>query len=240
MSQPYIENRQPIIGAGMDWNLWMRWIFANTVGELIGLGAVAFTGAAFFLYLDKSLGFAWSAFLTALLMIAIGAFEGAAVGYFQGNVLKTRIKTFDRRRWMVATIFGAVTAWILGTIPSLLMSFSEQPQNSPAFEPDAATVALFAAGMGFALGIVLGLPQWFELRRYMKNAGWWIPANALAWTIGMPQLFAAPSVIGEGLPAWQIAFIIFAAIVSAGASVGAIHGLFLIWLIKKDTDEIGS
>lgn len=217
----------------LDWNLWLRWIFANTVGELVGLGVAAMTGALFVLYLANILG-AWSGILTATMMIATGAFEGAAVGFFQSKVLQSKIIGFNAREWIFVTVAGAVTAWVLGTIPSLAMGFGEQSTNTPPPEFNEITVGLLAAGMGFVLGLVLGFPQWLELRRYINKAGWWIFANALAWTVGMPQLFAAPSVIGEGLPAWQIAFVIFAAIVSAGASVGAIHGLFLIWLLKKE------
>jgi hypothetical protein len=172
-----------------------------------------------------------------MLMIATGAVEGFVVGHFQSKVLQTKIDNFIGRRWTFATTIGALTAWILGTIPSFIMAFAENSQNSHPKEMSEIAIGLSAAGMGFALGIVLGFPQWFELRRYVKGAGWWIFANALAWTIGMPQLFAAPSVIAEGVPAWQIALVIFAAIISAGASVGAIHGLFLIWLLKKGEEN---
>lgn len=219
--------------SNFDWNLWMRWIFANTVGELVGLGVVALAGASFFLYLAPTLG-EWSALAGAFLMIALGAFEGLAVGFFQGRVLRAKIAGFSSRGWIFATVIGAVTAWFLGTIPSLLMSVAENPQNAHHMEMSEIMMGVSAAGMGFALGMVLGFPQWLELRRYAKNAAWWILANALAWAVGMPQLFAAPSVITEGLPAWQIAFVIFASIVSAGASVGAIHGLFIVWLLGRN------
>lgn len=233
MKKAYVSHEEFVEISKFDWTLWMRWIFANTIGELIGLGVVAITGALFVLYLANNLGVTSSTIVTAILMIATGAFEGAIVGYFQANVLRTKIAGFNARRWIWATALGALTAWILGTIPSLVMAFAENSQNSHPKEMSEIAMGFSAAGMGFALGIVLGFPQWIELRRYLKNAGWWIFANALAWTIGMPQLFAAPSVIAEGLPAWQIAFVILAAIISAGASVGAIHGLFLIWLLRK-------
>lgn len=220
----------------LDWTLWMRWIFANAIGELVGLGLAALMGVLFMWVLANILG-AWSAIAAAFLMIVVGAFEGAIVGFFQAKVLQTKIVGFNVRRWIWATAIGAFIAWVLGTIPSLVMSFAEQTQTSHPLEMSEIAIGLSAAGMGFALGMVLGLPQWFELRRYVEKAHWWILANALAWTIGMPQLFVAPSAINEGFPAWQIAFIIFAAIVSAGATVGAIHGLFLIWLLKKEVDK---
>ena len=232
MKKAYVSREEFVEMSKFDWNLWMRWIFANTVGELIGLGVVAMTGALFVLLLGGG-----SEFVAAFLMIATGAFEGAVVGYFQANILQTKITYFNPRRWIFATMIGALTAWVLGTIPSLVMAFAENSQNTHPKEMSEIMMGFSAAGMGFALGIVLSFPQWIELRRYVKGAGWWIFANALAWTIGMPQLFAAPGIIGEGLPVWQIAFVILAAIVSAGASVGAIHGLFLIWLLKKGEEN---
>jgi hypothetical protein len=39
-----------------------------------------------------------------------------------------------------------------------------------------------AAGMGLILGTILGVPQWLALRRHVPKAGWWVPANALAWS----------------------------------------------------------
>lgn len=219
-----------------DWQLWFRWIFANTVGELIGLGVASAIGAAFVLYIADGLG-AFGQYAAAGLMITIGAFEGIVVGYFQADVLHDKLQLLTRRSWITATAIGATVAWTLGTIPSLAMSMNSQGSGAQAVEPGELTVFALAAVMGCVLGVVLAIPQWFALRKHVGRAGSWIPANAVAWAVGMPQLFAAPSVIAEGLPAWQIAFIIFAAIVSAGASVGAIHGLFLVWLLKRVDKE---
>ena len=219
-----------------DAKIWFQWIFANVIGEIIGLGVAALTGAVFVLFLAKSLG-AQSAFVMAAMMILAGAFEGFAVGTAQTKVLRKALANFYARGWIIATTTGVVVAWILGMMPSFLMSFNEEIPNAQPAEIGEITIGLSAALMGFALGIVLGFPQWIEMRRYVNGAGWWILANALAWTIGMPQLFAAASAIGEGFAAWQIVFLIFASIVSAAASVGAIHGLFLVWLLKPGEIE---
>lgn len=219
-----------------DWQLWFRWIFANTVGELIGLGVASAIGAAFVLYIADGLG-AFSQYAAAGLTIVIGAFEGIVVGYFQADVLHDRLRLLTRRSWITATAVGATVAWMLGSIPSLAMSMNSQGSGVQAVEPGELTVFSLAALMGCVLGVVLAIPQWFVLRKCVRRAGWWIPANAVAWAVGMPQLFAGPSVIGQGLAAWQIGFVIFASIVSAAASVGAIHGLFLVWLLKRINKE---
>lgn len=232
MRRAFVVDRLPVRTTRIDWQLWFRWIFANVAGELMGLGLVAIAAAVFVLYIAESLGPS-SHYAGAALMIAAGAFEGVVVGYFQANVLHDKLHSLMRRSWVMATTVGAIIAWTLGAVPSLVMSLRQPEAGSQAAEPSEFTVFLLAGTMGGVLGVVLAIPQWFVLRKYVQHALWWVPANALAWAVGMPQLFAGPSVIGEGFAAWQIAFVIFASIVSAGASVGAIHGLFLIWLLQK-------
>lgn len=88
-----------------------------------------------------------------------------------------------------------------------------------------------AAGMGLVLGPLLGVPQWLVLRRHLSRAGWWVPANALAWMLGMVVIFVGTGFIpvqGITLPA---ALVLLLFVVAAGAVVGAVHGLVLIWLL---------
>lgn len=229
----FLHSGQIAKSSNLNWQFWFRWVFANTVGELIGLGVACAVGVAFVLYIADSLG-SVGQYAAAGLMIAVGAFEGIVVGYFQANVLGEKLRSLKRRSWITATAVGATVAWTLGVIPSLVMSMSSQRSGVQTVEPSEVTVFSLAAGMGCVLGVVLAIPQWFVLRKNVGRAAWWLPANALAWAVGMPQLFAGPSAIGEGLWAWQIAFVVFASIVSAGASVGAIHGGFLIWLLRGD------
>lgn len=89
-----------------------------------------------------------------------------------------------------------------------------------------------AALMGLALGPILGLPQWWVLRRHVERASWWVPANALAWACGMVVVFiGAGTVPAEGV-SLSLIVILIATLAAAGAVVGAIHGLALMWLLK--------
>lgn len=230
-----VRQESALVQRWFDAKIWFQWILTN----VIGLGITALTGVIFVLFLAKGLR-AQSSFVMAVLMILAGAFGGFAVGTAQAKILGKTLATFYVRGWIIATTIGAVGAWILGMMPSLLMSFNEKISNSQPAEIGEMTTGLSAAFLGFALGIVLGFPQWIELRRYVNGAGWWILANALAWTIGVPQLLAVPGMIREGLPAWQSIFVLFATVISVGASVGAIHGFFLVWLLKsKDKESWG-
>ncbi len=58
-----------------------------------------------------------------------------------------------------------------------------------------------------------------------------MPANALAWMLGMVVIFMGTSFIpAEGMT-WPVALLLLLFVVTAGVLVGAVHGLALIWLL---------
>ena len=92
-------------------------------------------------------------------------------------------------------------------------------------------VYALAAMMGFVLGPILGVPQWLVLRHHVPKAGWWVLANALAWMVGMVIVFIGTSFIPPEGMSLNVAFVLLLFLFVAGAAVGAIHGLALIWLL---------
>ena len=92
---------------------------------------------------------------------------------------------------------------------------------------------LLAAGMGLVLGAILALPQWRVLRRAVPRAGVWLPANAVAWALGMPVIFAAVDRAYAAGSAAGTVGILAAALLLAGTVVGAVHGVALIWLAGR-------
>jgi len=210
-------------------SFWWRWVAANAVGELIGLGGVAGAGYLFIALFGEPESIIHG-IGTALFFVLAGSFEGYVLGLAQGKVLRLRIPTLEG--WVKATVVGAVVAWALGMTPSMIMSFV-QPAT-PEAPPDMSTglrMAL-AAGLGMAAGPLLAFFQWRVLRNYLAKAAWWLPANALAWAVGMPVLFAG--VHGaDAMPSKALAVLAAAAtIAAAGAVVGAIHGAVLLWLCR--------
>jgi len=136
---------------------------------------------------------------------------GAAVGFAQWLVLR---KTFQGSGWWIlATALGAglglagtnfIHRFLLGTGGYLVVG-----------------------GAGFAaLGLVVGLAQWWVLRIHLKRAGWWVLISAVGWFVG-------------GLAAWGIGLrlIEFAKIIAdyaiLGTIVGASTGAALLLLIKE-------
>lgn len=175
----------------------------------------------------------------ALISIAAGTLcEGVLVGYAQGAVLRQRLPSLPIRRWVRATAIGAGAAWILGMIPSTVAALSESSGASspPPFEGPLVYVA--AAGMGLTLGVILGLPQWLQLRAYAKRSLRWVGANAIAWAAGMVIIFAGAGSTPANASVGLVIAIIAAVCLFAGLVVGAVHGLILIRILKPATETM--
>lgn len=213
--------------------LWLRWVLANALGELMGLGLVAVVAGGLIWRFGEPRSTIMVLLFTAL-MITLGACEGMALGWTQWLAVHPFLHPLQRREWMNATICGAVIAWSLGMIPSTLFSLQETTGNAAPMTMDDTTKYLMAATMGLALGVVLGIPQWMVLRRCVKQARRWIGANAIAWAFGMPIIFlgagATPTQASGGLIVLMIAITLFV----AGAVVGAVHGCVLVHLLQNN------
>jgi hypothetical protein len=221
--------------SGSRWTksgLWLRWVGANSLAELVGLGA---TFALDILILTQvaAIGTALASLVGIVLLAATGAIEGAVVGVLQWSVLRRPFPAIARRAWVTATVIGAVIAWFLGSLPSTLMDMGSQQTDAAAQEPPFLVIMLLAAGMGLVLGAVLATPQYRVLSKAVQGAWIWIPANCLAWALGMPVIFASVDRAYAAYEAGSIAgtLLIFAvALALAGAVVGAVHGVALVKL----------
>lgn len=209
------------------WSLWLRWVLANSLGEMVGLGSTFAVGVGLFAGLADSPG-VLPAILSALLMTSSGLVEGFIVGTVQGWAMHPAIPRLGRRAWVVATILGAVVAWFLGSIPMTIASLSASGSQPAAQEPPAGLMVLLEVGMGLVAGLVLALPQWRVLRHHAARAWLWLPANGVAWAAGMPIVFAGVDLAQKaGSLAGAIATMA-AALLVTGAVVGGIHGAALV------------
>ncbi len=211
-------------------SLWLRWVGANALAELVGLGA---TFAIDFLIISQSDGLGTLGSIVSILLVtASGAIEGSVVGLLQWLVLRRPFPEVARRAWVLATIVGAMVAWFFGSLPSTLIDMGQQ-SGEEVQEPAAAVVLLLAAGMGLVLGVVLAYPQWRVLRQVVDNAWTWLPANAIGWAFGMAIIFAAMDLAFKQATTAGSVAVIAGALLLAGAVVGAVHGLALVWLATE-------
>ncbi len=218
------------------WTLWLRWVAANALGEMLGLGMTFGVVVLVFSQLgaQQSVGIVLVSFLFA---VASGAIEATLVGLGQWWAMHPWFSTITRRAWWLATLAGALVAYVLGYLPSTLMSLGEQTSQTPAAEPPQWVVLLLAAGMGAVAGAVLSFAQWLALRKKVARAGWWIPANMLAWLAGMPIIFWGIDATQKSQPLWQATLLLTGILVLTGAVVGALHGVVLVRLVGQNRLE---
>jgi len=95
------------------------------------------------------------------------------------------------------------------------------------------------------VGGVLGFCQWRVLRRWVRDAGWWIPASLLAWAAGGAVYWAVYRIMGGTLQdasePWPGREVYVRASVSGyiagGIVVGVVTGLTLKYLLARSNKE---
>lgn len=153
--------------------LWLRWVAANAVGELLGLGAVAGIGFLLFRQVTEPQSWQQAALITAA-VVGLGAFEGLVVGVAQASVIRRLLPAV--RGWVVATVIGAMAAWAIGMLPSTIAGLLGSPGAASAPEPPLWLTLLLAAGLGAVAGPVLAalvgaVHGWFLLRLAGRRFG---------------------------------------------------------------------
>ncbi|MCA9838027.1 MAG: hypothetical protein KC422_14005 [Trueperaceae bacterium] len=203
--------------------LW--WLGANGLAELLGLGA---TGLLGYLLISR-LGDSRVLLFASSMVLAGIIFEGVAVGLFQWLVLRLALPKLKASRWIIATALGAGVAWLLGMIPSTLLSF-EADRAGTSSEPSLTMMMFMALLMGAILGPILGFFQYRVLRDFSPKAGFWIGANSLAWAAGMAIIFAGIDIAFK-LPYAPVYLAL--SLILCGFCVAAIHGLFLFFIVGR-------
>ena len=155
-----------------------NWLFWVSLGETVGFLAPVLAQLA-----------VGGSPVVAPALILAGAVEGTVLGWTQATVLRSRLPALSRPRWVGATAIGAAAAWFIGLLPA---EWADVWQRWPATGQVTA-----AAVLATVLLCALGYAQWFELRRHLRGAGWWILGSAVAWCAGLAVFF------GVATPLWQ-------------------------------------
>jgi uncharacterized protein YbjT (DUF2867 family) len=216
------------LGAARPGRILAAWIVAMGLAEFLGIAAVAAVAVAWFGRLGEpgTTAAAWG-FLAA--MVAAGAFEGALLGLWPGRVAAEVLLAIDRRSFLRNTVIVAAIAWFLGMLPSTLMDSS----GSGDWEaPPPWLLGAGIAGFGLLGGALIGAAQWLAMRR-VRGAGWWIPATALGWGLGLPLDFAGVSLVPAGAPLPVAVAIAGGFGLLAGVVVALPTGICLLRLVRR-------
>ncbi|NEP91389.1 MAG: hypothetical protein F6K18_33880 [Okeania sp. SIO2C2] len=167
----------------IGWGFWLQWVFFTVVGFLVSL-----------IFVEVGVRPYIGAFS--------GAMGGAVIGLAQWLVLRNYI--FRSRWWVVLTI----VTWLLIGASSLGALGWVAPRT------EQISVRLFHGLInGAIVGAILGLGQWFVLRKQIYWEEWWIIANIIAWSVGLSL-------------GWAVGGFMYGAI---GLFISEVIGLLVTW-----------
>ena len=155
------------------------------------------------------------------IVVAGGLIEGLALGGFQAAGLVRWLPDLDRRRWILVTTLIAGLGWAAASAPAAMSG----PGDGSA--PPMLLVLLGAAGLGAAMGVVLGAAQASVVRRHVRHPRRWIGASAAAWAPAMMIIFIGATAPGSDWPVATVVLLGTATGVLAGAALGTVTWWFL-------------
>ncbi len=198
------------------------WILNCGVGELAGMAAAAALYLLGWFMVGQSF-VGLHGLVMLLILLITGVIEGSIAGYFQWTVLSRRFPNLPLNRWMKATAWGTAAGCFLSSLPMLQMA--NYFQNHPS---DFGMAKLLLVGLiGMVLGGVIGLAQWWELKKCSLQSGYFILANALAWPVAVGFLYWGATKVVCNLPT-EIIFSLGSVFgLCSGIVFGLISGMFL-------------
>ncbi len=172
-------------------------------------------------------GLTWFAFALSLLFVEIGEkndislidglLGGLLVGLAQWQVLRPYLK--DAHRWAaVSTLsWGALALFHIGAIGWM----------APGI-PNLWLRAIFGLAYGSYVGTVLGVGQWWIIRRQVMRAWRWIPLSAGSWAVAI----AIGWIMGGSLRAASNLFVSeVVGLILAWGAIAALSGLGIVGLL---------
>jgi hypothetical protein len=210
--------------------LWARWTLATALGELLGFALAMGLGGLVYLLVGGPVETVSAVALLGGAVLA-GVVEGSVLGTAQWLVLRRYLPALAPGTWIAATAGGAVLAYAVGMSTGTALGDSIDLAGVPGAILIVAGV-LYVAG----LGALLGVTQWWVLRRYVAGAGWWVAANAGAWILGLAVGLAGPSLVAD----WAATGVVIAmgagTGILMGGLVGAVTGAVLVRLLRHRLD----
>jgi hypothetical protein len=125
------------------------------------------------------------------------------------------------RAWALITIAVAGLGWAAASAPQTL---SGDAGGAP---PPVGVVLAGAAGLGLAMGAVLGSAQALTLRGRVGHPWRWVSVSAAAWVPAMVVIFAGATAPSTSWHAYQIVPLGTVTGLTAGALLGLVSGTLL-------------
>jgi hypothetical protein len=199
---------------------WPHWILHLSYGDLIGMTVTSIVSRLLIIGLSRT-AISNNATTAYAILIIAALTEGLIIGYAQWKSLSGLVSYFHEQSWLAATAAGTVAAWLLILIPVVMIL----PMLSGFALVNSYYLALVIMLAGAAFGTIIGIAQFFILKKYYRNAMTWVLSNALGWSISFVTIFTAWSMFSDS---YIInAFFIITSCIVSGFVQGFVTGMCL-------------
>lgn len=225
------------MGFGRGDGGWRRWTAAHAVAGVAAFGGTALlslvVGPEVFVESREPIPVFVSLFVAGTL------FAGPSLAVAEWSLLRERLPELGAFRWLLATVAGAQVAWLVGSLPTMLLALgSEGPAR--LLQPDVWVIYLLAAGLGAVLGVLVALPQWAVLRPLAAGAGIWILGTGTAWAAALFLLVVGLGVLSPDASGLEDLIILTVVSAISGAGLGAVQGVIVLpRLAASGGNEVG-
>jgi hypothetical protein len=214
---------------------WRKWIFKYSLGELVGIGIAAAIGRFLFFTFPENAAVSHSA-LTVIILVIAGIAEGIVLGYIQWKALSKIIPGFAPVLWIFVTTFSALAGWLFILPPGIMfIAFLSKISLISTYSSFVYTMLV-----GAAFGGLIGIPQFFIIRMYFRNAAVWIIASTLGWMLSFLIVYSALLLFNYTTALVQNVILIALACMLSGVVQGIVTGTSLHFLmsIRKEYFEV--
>lgn len=152
------------------------------------------------------------------LAVAGGLIEGLCLGVAQSWAFMSTHPTHPRRLYIGLTLAVAGVGWAGASLPAALSG------DLGGAAPPPGLIVLGGAGLGLAMGCLIGAVQALALRGVAAHPWRWVGANTVAWTPAMAIIFLGATTPDAGWTWWQVVGLGLVTGCTAGAVLGALLG----------------
>jgi len=213
---------------------WRKWIINYSFGELIGIGIAASIGRFLFFTFPENSTVSQSA-LTVIILVVAGVAEGFILGYIQWKSLSKFVPDFTPGLWIFVTTFSALAGWLFILPPGVMfIAFLSKISLISTYSS-----YLYTMLVGALFGGLIGIPQFFIIRKHFKNAAVWIVSNTIGWMFSFLIVYSALLLFHYTSSLVENFLLIALACILSGLVQGLVTGTSLHFLMSiRKTEEI--
>ena len=152
------------------WHTWLAWLLVGIPGGVLAMAVAAETPPFIVGFARSGNESDTSGYAVGWAVVLAGALTGASLGAVQRLVLRKRLPNLAGWAWASSAGFGLAftVVWAVGGFQHGNLAHHTVPH----------AVDLAGPVGGAAISAGFGAFQWLVLRRHVRRAGCWVPANS--------------------------------------------------------------